>query len=103
MLDKFQEFVNFTTKVTGRQRKTLVTENHVKTLRSDNGGEYGSKMFDAYLKEKGIVHETTVPYKPAQNGVSERIALLLKQLYQCCHSQTCQLNFGLRLSIWLYI
>ena len=30
-------------------------------------------MFDAYLKEKGIVHETTVPYNPAQNGVSERM------------------------------
>ena len=73
VLDKFKEFVNFTTNVTGRQMKTLVTENHVKTLRSDNGGEYGSKMFDAYLKEKGIVHETTVPFNPAQNGVSERM------------------------------
>ena len=73
VLDKFKEFVNFTTNVTGRQMKTLVTENHVKTLRSDNGGEYGSKVFDAYLKEKGIVHETTVPYNPAQNGVSERM------------------------------
>ena len=73
VLDKYKEFVNFTTNVTGKQMKTLVTENHVKTLRSDNGGEYGSKIFDAYMKEKGIVHQTTVPYNPAQNGVSERM------------------------------
>ena len=73
VLDRFKEFVNFTTNATGRQMKTLVTESHVKTLRSDNGGEYGSKIFDAYMKEKGIVHQTTVPYNPAQNGVSERM------------------------------
>lgn len=73
VMDKFKEFVNFTTNVTGKQMKTLVTENLVKTLRSDNGGEYCSKKFDAYMKEKGIVHQTTVPYSPAQNGVAERM------------------------------
>ena len=48
-------------------------ENQVKTLRSDNGSEYGSKLFETYLKEKGIFHQTTVPHNPAQNGVSERM------------------------------
>ena len=42
-------------------------------MRSDNGGEYGSKLFETYLKEKGIFHQTTVPLNPAQNGVSERM------------------------------
>ena len=29
-------------------------------------------MFDAYLKEKGIIHQTTVPDNPEQNGIAER-------------------------------
>ena len=52
--------------------KENITGNHVKTLRSDNGGEYTSKLFDAYLKEKGIIHQTTLPNNPAQNGAAER-------------------------------
>ena len=70
VLDKFKEFVNFTTNFTKKQVKTPVIENQVKTFRSDNGGEYGSKLFETYLKEKGIFHQTTVPHNLAQNGVS---------------------------------
>ena len=73
VLDKFKEFVNFTANVKGEQIKTLVTEPYMKTLRSDNGGEYVSKIFAAYLKEKGIAHQTTAPYSPSQNGVTERM------------------------------
>ena len=73
MLGKLNEFVNFTTNFTGKQVKTLVIKNQVKTLRSDNGGEYGSKLFETYLKEKGVFHQTTVPHNPAQSGVSERM------------------------------
>ena len=40
-------------------------------MHSDNGGEYGSKLFETYLKEKGTFHQTTVPQNPAQNEVSE--------------------------------
>ena len=64
VLEKFKEFVTLTTNLTGKQ---------VKTLRTDNGGEYCSKEFESYLKEKGIVHQTTVSYNPAQNGVPERM------------------------------
>lgn len=44
----------------------------VKTLRSDNGGEYTSKNFSTWLRNSGIRHETTAPHTPAQNGVAER-------------------------------
>ena len=44
----------------------------VVTLRSDNGGEYMSSRFDDYLANRGITHQTTVPYNSHQNGVSER-------------------------------
>ena len=45
----------------------------LKTIRSDNGGEYTSKKFEAYLKSEGIRHEYTIPKTPEQNGVAERL------------------------------
>ena len=47
-------------------------ENRIKTLRSDNDGEYTSKEFEAFCKEAGIKRELTTPYNPQQNGVVER-------------------------------
>ena len=41
-------------------------------MRSDNGGEYTSKEFEALCKEAGIKRELTTPYNPQQNGVAER-------------------------------
>ena len=41
-------------------------------LRSDNGGEYLAKEFQNFLSSKGILHQLTCPYTPAQNGVAER-------------------------------
>lgn len=38
----------------------------VKTIRTDNGGEYTSKEFDEYLSEEGVRHELTNPIN-AQN------------------------------------
>ena len=45
----------------------------LKTIRSDNGGEYTSKKFEAYLKSVGIRHECTIPKTPEQNGIAERL------------------------------
>ena len=44
----------------------------VDTLRSDRGGEYMSKEFDAFLAIRGIKHQFKVPYTPHQNGVADR-------------------------------
>lgn len=67
---KYQVFHTFT------QFKSLV-ENQldlkIKKLRTDNGKEYCNKIFEEFLIEHGIIHETTVPYTPQQNGVSERL------------------------------
>ena len=63
MFEKLKEFKAF-------------IENHlerrIKTLRSDNGGEYTSKEFEAFCKEAGIKRELTTPYNPQQNGVEKR-------------------------------
>ena len=45
----------------------------VKTLRSDQGGEYTSTQFQNYLKECGIKQEFTVARTPQQNGRAERL------------------------------
>ena len=50
------------------------------TLRSDNGGEYLSNEFKAYLKSKGIHHELTVPHCPEQNRVAERMNRTLMEM-----------------------
>ena len=45
----------------------------MKTLHTDNGGEYTSNEFVSYLKKEGIRHEYTVPKTSQQNGVAERM------------------------------
>lgn len=49
----------------------------VKTLCSDNGGEYTSNEFTSYLATEGIKHEQTIPHTPQQNGVAERLNRIL--------------------------
>jgi hypothetical protein len=44
----------------------------IKSLRTDNGGEYTSDNFEEYLRQQGIRHEKTAPYSSAQNGIVER-------------------------------
>ncbi|CAJ2659174.1 unnamed protein product [Trifolium pratense] len=44
----------------------------IKVIRSDNGGEYFKKELTEFLNSKGILHQTTCPYSPQQNGVAER-------------------------------
>jgi transposase InsO family protein len=39
----------------------------IKTLQSDNGGEFVSKKFDDFLRECGIQGQTSAPYTPQQN------------------------------------
>ena len=52
----------------------------IKTIRTDNGGEYCSTKFKDYLTNSGIRHELTVPKNPEQNGVSERLNRTLVEM-----------------------
>ena len=63
VLEHFKEFHKSFERQTGMK---------IKCFRSDNGKEYTAKIFEDYLKENGIKHETTAPYSPAQNGIAER-------------------------------
>lgn len=43
------------------------TGRQLKTLRTDNGGEYTLTRFADYLRSEGVQHETTVSKTPEQN------------------------------------
>jgi hypothetical protein len=44
----------------------------IQLIRTDNGTEYVNKTFGSFLSEKGILHQTSCPDTPPQNGVAER-------------------------------
>ena len=52
----------------------------LKTLRTDNGGEYTSNKFKKHLKDEGIRYKKTVPKIPQQNGVAKRLNRTLVEL-----------------------
>ena len=45
----------------------------IATLRTDNGGEFKNSKMELFCKENGIRQEYTVPHRPQQNGVAERM------------------------------
>nr|GEU97797.1 zinc finger, CCHC-type [Tanacetum cinerariifolium] len=49
----------------------------IKTLRTNRGGEYYDPVF---FQSVGVIHETTAPYIPQQNGVAERKNKALKEM-----------------------
>ena len=49
-----------------------LTGARIRTLRTDGGGEYGSKEFDRLLAATGTARQRTPPYTPQHNGVAER-------------------------------
>jgi hypothetical protein len=63
VFDKFKAYKALVENQTGMK---------IKTLRSDNRGEFVSKKFDDFLHECGIERQTSAPYTPQQNGVAER-------------------------------
>ncbi|XP_045452164.1 uncharacterized protein LOC123661222 [Melitaea cinxia] len=77
----------------------------IKVLRSDNGGEYINKNFSDYLKREGIVHQSTVPYCPQQNGVSERLNRVLLDKVRCMLSESglCQRYWGEAVMTAIYL
>lgn len=43
-----------------------------KILRSDNGKEYINQKFQDFFSTHGLIHQSSCPYTPQQNGVAER-------------------------------
>jgi transposase InsO family protein len=63
IFNKFQEF---------KVEVENLTDKKIKSLRSDNGGEYTSKEFVLFCKAAMIRRELVGPHNPQWNGVVER-------------------------------
>ena len=61
VLDQFKLFHAMVEHETGKK---------LKCLRTDYGGKYNSREFEAYCRRFGIRHERTVPHTPQHNGVT---------------------------------
>ena len=46
---------------------------------NDNGPQFASEEFQAFIKSNGIRHITSAPYHPATNGLAERLVQTFKQ------------------------
>ena len=75
--EAYQTFVDWS------KRVETATGKSVKTLRTDNGGEYKSKVFQTYLRQHGILHQTTIPDTPEQNGKAERGNRTIEEKITC--------------------
>lgn len=51
----------------------------IKVIRSDRGGEYEAP-FAEFCSQHGIIHQTTAPYSPQQNGIAECKNRTLKEM-----------------------
>jgi transposase InsO family protein len=63
VFSKFQEF---------KAEIENLTNKKIKTLRTDNRGEYTTKEFVAFCKSARIKRELIIPHNPQQNGVAKR-------------------------------
>lgn len=75
--DVFNKFKEFKTMV---ERQLNLT---IKCLRIDNGREYLSNEFTSLLTKCGIIHQSSTPYTPQQNGLAERMNRTLLERARC--------------------
>jgi hypothetical protein len=62
-------------------------------FRSNNGGEFMSKDLIQWLTKRGIIHQTSTPKTPEQNGVAERYnRTILESMKRMLHSSTLPIN-----------
>lgn len=59
------------------------TNQRIKILRSDNGGEFCSRQVERFLSDNGIIHQKTTPYTPEQNGMLERMNRTVGEKASC--------------------
>lgn len=67
----------------------------IKSINYDNGGEFELKAYRKHCQEHGIILLRTIPGKPRQNGVAERMH---KTLLEMARSMT--VHVGLPKCFW---
>jgi transposase InsO family protein len=83
--------------VVKRTIKQLETQtgHQLKTVRTDRGGEYLNHSLRSYFESKGVLHQTTAPYTPEQNGAAERLNRTLMERVRAM-----LLSDGLQQQLW---
>jgi len=83
--------------VVKRTIKQLETQtgHQLKTVRTDRGGEYLNHSLRSYFESKGVLHQTTAPYTPEQNGAAERLNRTLMERVRAM-----LLSAGLQQQLW---
>ena len=62
------------------------TGHRLASVHSDQGGEFMSHEFQAFLSSRGITHQTSIPHMPQQNGRAERFnRTILEKAEAICH------------------
>lgn len=75
--DVFECFANFKALVENQ------TERKIKIIRTDGGLEYCNYKFNELCASNGILHQTTAPYSPQQNGLAERMNRTIIEKVRC--------------------
>ena len=71
--EAFIEFKTIAENQANSNSNNTNTNKRIKVLSTDNGTEYINKRFKIALNKAGIIHQTSCPYTPEQNGFIERI------------------------------
>ncbi|MBW0461393.1 hypothetical protein O181_001108 [Austropuccinia psidii MF-1] len=74
-----------------------LTNFKVKRLRTDNGGEFTSKIFAEALKAKGILHKMTIPNEHHQAGKIKRTNRTIAKA-----ARSMLIDLALHVEIWPY-
>ena len=80
VFETFKTWLAMVENSASKRLKVLQWSKRLKTLQSDNGGEYLSNAMIRFLEERGIQHRLTTPHNPHQNGVAERMNRTLCEL-----------------------
>ena len=63
-------------------------------IRTDSGTEFVNAAMDDFCQRNGIIHETTNPYRPEQNGIAERAIAVFFEMLRCMlHSAGMDLQY----------
>ena len=66
----------------------------VRRLHSDNGSEFVNDAMNTFCRRNGIIHETTIPYTPEQNGIAEQaITVFFKMVRSMLYTANVSLRY----------
>ncbi|MBW0535398.1 hypothetical protein O181_075113 [Austropuccinia psidii MF-1] len=75
-------------------------------VRTDNGVEFCNHFFDDFLKEKGIIHELSIPYEHHQNGQIKRtnrtISEISRTILIAANIPSTLWPFAFKHAVWIF-